>query len=108
MPKNIIVGVIGAGRIGKIHIENLLRKVPNVKLKIVADINIDNQLKQWANEMGVPELIKDATEIFTDPEIDAIIIASSTDTHTKFIQEAAIAKKHVFCEKPIDTDLKRI
>ncbi|MFX0189058.1 MAG: inositol 2-dehydrogenase [Candidatus Hodarchaeota archaeon] len=108
MSKNIIVGVIGAGRIGKIHIENLLRKVPNVKLKTVADINVNNQLKQWADDMGVPQLITDATEIFTDPEIVAIIIASSTDTHTKFIQEAAIAKKHVFCEKPINTDLKRM
>ncbi|UCF13377.1 MAG: inositol 2-dehydrogenase [Thermoplasmatales archaeon] len=108
MSKNIIVGVIGAGRIGKIHIENLLRKVPNVKLKIVADVNVDNQLKQWADDMGVPQLITDANEIFTDPEIDAIIIASSTDTHIKFIQDAAIAKKHVFCEKPIDTELKRI
>ena len=108
MVKKFVVGVIGAGRIGKIHIENLLRNVPGVKLNIVADIKIDDELKQWADEMGVLKLTTNIEEIFTDPEIDAVVIASSTDTHSKFIQKAALAKKHVFCEKPIDTDLERI
>jgi len=108
MVKKIVVGVIGAGRIGKIHIENLLRKLPNVKLKIVADINIDNQMRQWATEIGVPKLISDVNEIFLDPDIDVVLIASSTDSHAEFIQEAARAKKSIFCEKPIDTDLNKI
>ena len=108
MVKKFIVGVVGAGRIGKIHIENLLRKIPGVELKIVADVNVDNQLKQWASEIGIPYLTTDASEIFTDPEIDVVIIASSTNTHAKFIKEAALVKKHVFCEKPIDTDLNKI
>ena len=108
MVKKFIVGVVGAGRIGKIHIENLLRKIPGVKLKLVADIKLDTQLKQWADEMGISKLTKEANEIFTDPEIDVVIIASSTDTHAEFIQKAAKAKKQIFCEKPIDTDLNRI
>jgi len=108
MVKKFIVGVVGAGRIGKIHIENLLHKISEVKLKIVADIKLDNQLKQWATEIGIPYLTTDADEIFTDPEINVVAIASSTDTHAEFIQKAAQAKKHIFCEKPIDTDLKRI
>ncbi len=108
MVKNFVVGVIGAGRIGKIHIENLLRKVPNVKLKIIADINIDDQLKQWAADKGSLNLITEANKIFSDPEVDVVVIASSTDTHAKFIQEAAVAKKHIFCEKPIDVDIRRI
>ncbi len=108
MSNKFIVGVIGAGRIGKIHIENLLRNIPEVKLKIVADIKLDNQLKQWGSEIGIPYLTANASEIFTDPEIDAVVIASSTDTHADFIQKAAKAKKQIFCEKPIDTDLKRI
>ena len=108
MVKKFIVGVVGAGRIGKIHIENLLRKIPGVKLKLVADIKLDTQLKQWADEMGISKLTKEANEIFTDPEIDVVIIASSTDTHAEFIQKAAKAKKQIFCEKPIDSDLKRI
>jgi myo-inositol 2-dehydrogenase/D-chiro-inositol 1-dehydrogenase len=108
MEKKFIVGVIGSGRIGKIHIENLIRKIPNVKLKVVVDVRIDENLKKWANEIGVPKLSSNADEIFNDAEIDVVIIASSTDTHAEFIQKAAKAKKQIFCEKPIDTDLKRI
>jgi myo-inositol 2-dehydrogenase/D-chiro-inositol 1-dehydrogenase len=108
MTNSFSVGVIGAGRIGKIHIENLLSKIPQANLKIVADINLNNKLKKWAEEKGVPKLITEPNEIFNDPEIDVIVICSPTDTHAKFIQTAAKAKKHVFCEKPIDTDIKRI
>ncbi|MFX1590467.1 MAG: Gfo/Idh/MocA family oxidoreductase, partial [Promethearchaeota archaeon] len=108
MRNKYTVGVIGAGRIGKIHIENLLRKIAGVNLKIVADININNELERWANEMGRFKLTTDTDELFDDPEIDVVVISSSTDTHTRFIQNAAKVKKHVFCEKPIDTDIKRI
>lgn len=108
MTKFFTVGVIGAGRIGKIHIENLLSKITDANLKIVADININNKLRQWAEEKGVPKLTTDTYTIFNDPEIEVVIICSPTDTHAKFIQEAAIAKKHIFCEKPIDTDILRI
>ncbi|MFX0105194.1 MAG: inositol 2-dehydrogenase [Candidatus Hodarchaeota archaeon] len=108
MVKKFTVGVIGAGRIGKIHIENILRKLINVNLKLVADIKINDKLERWATEMGVSKLTNDAYEIFNDSEIEVVVICSSTDTHTKFIQEAAKANKHVFCEKPIDTDIRRI
>jgi len=108
MSKTFVIGVIGAGRFGKIHIHNLLHKITNIKLKIVADIKLDTQLSQWADERDISKLIKEANEIFTDPEIDVVIIASSTDTHAEFIQKAAKAKKQIFCEKPIDTDLNRI
>ncbi len=108
MRKTYIAGVLGAGRMGKIHIENILYNIPNLKLKAVADINRNDKLEKWANTIGVPKLISDASEIINDPEINMVVIASSTDTHTRFIQEVAKAKKDIFCEKPIDTDLKRI
>ncbi|MFX1571886.1 MAG: inositol 2-dehydrogenase [Promethearchaeota archaeon] len=108
MVKTFTVGVIGAGRIGKIHIENLLRQIYNVNLKIVADIKLSNEIKQWAGEIGVQQLTSDADKIFNDPEIEVVLICSSTDTHVKFIKKAAEAGKHVFCEKPIDTDIRRI
>ncbi len=108
MRKIFTVGVIGAGRIGKIHIKNLFLKIPDINLKMVADINITDELRQWLLENRIPKLTSDAFDIIDDPEIDVVVICSSTDTHTKFIQEAARANKHVFCEKPIDTDMKRI
>jgi len=108
MGKTYIAGVLGAGRMGKIHIENILYNIPNLKIKIVADINRDDKLEKWANGIGVPKLTNDESEIINDPEINVVVIASPTDSHTKYIQEAAKAKKDIFCEKPIDTDLMRI
>lgn len=108
MTKSFSAGLIGAGRIGKIHIENLLHKIPNVKLKSVVDIEITDNLSMWATEMGVSNLSNEPNEVFNDPEIETVLICSPTDTHAKFIQKAAKANKHVFCEKPIDTDIKRI
>ncbi|MFW9829416.1 MAG: inositol 2-dehydrogenase [Candidatus Thorarchaeota archaeon] len=108
MVKTFVVGLIGAGRIGKIHIENLLHKIPNVKLKVIVDIEINDNLRQWVSELGVSKLTNDAYEIFNDPKIDAVVICSPTESHAKYIQEAAKASKHIFCEKPIDTNIKRI
>ena len=93
-----VVGVIGAGRIGKIHIENLLRNITDVQLKVVADVMMNDDMEQWATEMGVPNLTTDASEIFNDPEINVVVICSSTDTHAEFIQEAAKAKKQIFLQ----------
>jgi myo-inositol 2-dehydrogenase/D-chiro-inositol 1-dehydrogenase len=108
MPKTFNVGVIGAGRIGRLHIENLVHHIPNAKVKIVADINITEQLAQWANEIGISNISDNPNTIFEDPVIDAVLIASSTDTHASFIQKAAKAKKHIFCEKPIDINIVEI
>jgi len=108
MVKNYTIGVIGAGRIGRIHIENLVHHMPDVKLKTVSDIKIDGELTSWIDQLGIYTLTDDVNDIFQDPDINAVIIASSTDTHAKFIQAAAKADKHIFCEKPIDTNIKRI
>lgn len=108
MDKRVVVGVIGAGRIGKLHIDNIGHKINDVKLKIVCDIAIDDQTRKWMSNMGISTFTDNANDIFSDPDIDAVVIASSTNTHAKFIQQAANAGKHVFCEKPIDTDINRI
>ena len=50
----------------------------------------------------------DATAVLADPDVDAVVICSSTDTHARLIIEAAQAGKHIFCEKPIDHDLAEI
>ena len=108
MDKSFNVGLIGIGRIGKIHIENLLHRIPNVNLKLTVDIKLDEDLKNWVKERGVTNLTDDPYEIFNDPEIEIVLICSPTDTHAKFIQEAAKVKKHIFCEKPIDINVNRI
>ena len=107
MAEKITVGVLGAGRIGKLHIENIVHTIPNVRIKTVMDIKVDH-LKEWASGLGIEKLTTNAEDIFKDPEIQAVLICSSTDTHAKYIIEAANVKKDIFCEKPIDYDLKRI
>lgn len=97
--KAIVVGVIGAGRIGKLHVDNL-KNIPNVHIKTVSDVFTDH-LRDWFEVSGAENLTKDYQDIINDPEIDAVFICSPTDTHTAIIKEAAAAGKHIFCEKPI-------
>lgn len=58
--------------------------------------------------MAIQNTTKDAAEIINDPEIEAVLICSSTDTHADFIMQAAKVGKHIFCEKPIDYDIDRV
>jgi myo-inositol 2-dehydrogenase/D-chiro-inositol 1-dehydrogenase len=107
MTQVINVGVIGAGRIGRVHAENLAYRIPGVKLVAIADVIVD-AAKKLAADLGVPTALKDHQAIMQDKQIDAVVICSSTDTHAQMIEEAAAAGKHIFCEKPIALDLLKI
>lgn len=102
------VGIIGAGRIGKVHAESISKYVKGAEVKAIADPFINEATKTWALEMGIKEVYTDYHEILNDKEIDAVLICSSTDTHSKISLEAIAANKHIFCEKPIDHDVERI
>ncbi len=104
----VTVGIIGAGRIGKVHVESICTQVKNAKVKTLADPFINDDTESWAKNMGVEKVTKDYHEILTDPEINAVLICSSTDTHSPISVEAIKAGKHVFCEKPIDHDIEKI
>lgn len=102
------VGIIGAGRIGKVHAKNISMYVPEMEIKTIADPFMNEQTEEFAKSCGIANTTKDAQDILNDPEIEAVLICSSTDTHSKYIIEAAKAGKHIFCEKPIDYDLKKV
>lgn len=104
----IKVGIIGAGRIGKVHVQSICTQVPDAKVKMLADPFLTDETAAWAKDMGVSQVTKDYKEILADPEIDAVLICSSTDTHSPISVEAIKAGKHVFCEKPIDHDIDKI
>ena len=108
MGKKVNVGVIGAGRIGKLHTENLVYAVPNANVKAIADIFLNDDMKKWAKDLEIKDVYSDPDKIFKDKDIDAVFICSSTSTHSEFMIKAANAGKHIFCEKPIDFDLARI
>ncbi|MCZ6528959.1 MAG: Gfo/Idh/MocA family oxidoreductase, partial [Chloroflexi bacterium] len=97
--QTVSVGLIGAGRIGRIHAENLATRMPTARLVSVADVVLQSAQEVGA-QFGVPKIVEDYREILNDPEIHAVAIGSSTDTHAQIIQEAASAGKHIFCEKP--------
>ena len=104
----VTVGIIGAGRIGKVHTESICNYVRNAKIKTVADPFMNETTAKWLTSMGVENTTQDYHQILNDPEIDAVLICSSTNTHSPISLEAIAAGKHVFCEKPIDHDLGKI
>lgn len=100
-------GVIGAGRIGKLHAENVATRLRDSQLLGIADIDLD-AASVAASKLKVPTATNDYRRLLDNPQINAIVICSSTSTHADIIIEAANAGKHIFCEKPIDYDLGRI
>jgi len=103
----VTVGLIGAGRIGRLHAEHLAFRIPEANLLAVSDI-ISEAAQKCATDFDIPTATQDHRVLMEDPDIEAIVVCSSTDTHAQMIEEAAAAGKHIFCEKPIDFDLARI
>lgn len=104
----INVGIIGVGRIGKVHGESITRYVKGAAVKAVADPFLTPETEQWAKNLGICEVYTDYHKILDDKDIDAVLICSSTDTHSSISLEAIAAGKHIFCEKPIDHDVNKI
>ncbi|MFC3801941.1 inositol 2-dehydrogenase [Cohnella sp. GCM10012308] len=100
--RQINIGIIGMGRIGRIHADNLLRD-PQARLVAISDPFAGDELREWAVARGIA--IADSDAVLDDPAIDAVFICSSTDTHVPFIKRAAARGKHIFCEKPVSMDL---
>ncbi len=104
----IRLGIIGAGRIGKVHCESIGRYVKDAVVACVADPFMNDETEKIVRSFGAQKVCKDYREILDDKTIDAVLICSSTDTHAKISIEAIEAGKHVFCEKPVDHDLAKI
>jgi len=107
MVDKLKLGIIGVGRIGKIHAENITKNISQAEVVAVSDVRLDG-VKEWASGLGIDNVYSDYKGIIEDPEIDAVLVCSSTDTHAEISIEAARAGKHIFCEKPIDFNLDRI
>ncbi len=108
MSKKVKIGVLGAGRIGRLHITNLVQSVPAAEVVAIADPFLNDDTIAFAESLGIQNYSKDPQDIFANPEIEAVFVCTSTDAHAEMIKRAAEAGKHVFCEKPIHTDLAKI
>ena len=99
----ITVGIIGAGRIGQLHANNIM--VSNkFHLKAIADVDTDH-LKGTNIEQKIPVITNRWEDLTEDPEVDAIFICTPTNTHVHLIKEIAKSGKHIFCEKPVSFNL---
>jgi len=105
--RTINVGIIGAGRIGKVHAQNLSLYLPEADVLAVSDV-LQAAAERCAAEFRIPQAFEDHRRILDNSRVEAVIICSSTDTHARIIEDAAAAGKHIFCEKPIALDLGQI
>jgi myo-inositol 2-dehydrogenase/D-chiro-inositol 1-dehydrogenase len=97
------IAVVGAGRIGQIHAGNVAR-LEGAALACVADVD-EAAAQRLADRWAVP--VAAVAAVLEDRSVDAVLIASSTDTHADLIEACARAGKPVFCEKPLDLDRTR-
>lgn len=102
------IGIIGAGRIGKVHTKSISTKVNGAKVIAISDPYLNDEAKEWGTQYGVEKFSKDYMDILHDPEVDAIVICSPTTTHAEISLAAIKAGKHILCEKPISQDIKEI
>ncbi len=107
MKDYVNIGLIGAGKIGRVHATNLVNRIPNARLVVVSDVYLD-AAKKFGADFGIANVFESHQPILDNPEIDAVAICTISETHAPLITEAAKAGKHIFCEKPIALDLAKV
>lgn len=107
MGQKVRFAIIGAGRIGQVHAENLSRHIQEAEVVVIADV-VREAAEQTARRFGIAQASGDPARTFGREDVDAVAICSSTETHAEFIIQAARAGKHAFCEKPIALDLPAV
>ena len=105
MNKKLKFAVAGLGRIGRIHLENLLQIN---SIEVVAVMDPMEASRQYAQEKHIPHIVSTYEDLLKVTAFDAIVICSPTDTHADYVELAAKAGKQIFCEKPLDLSLKRV
>lgn len=103
--KQVKIGLLGMGRIGKIHFKDIQQHFPNATISAVADPFIEEDLfkKQYANIF----FSKNSDDLFGRRDVDAVLICTPTSSHADLIERAIANRKHIFCEKPMDLSLER-
>jgi myo-inositol 2-dehydrogenase / D-chiro-inositol 1-dehydrogenase len=97
--------VLGCGRIGAMHAANIAAH-PRARLAAVQDIN--RAAAEGVAASTGAQVMESAAEVFASPDVDAVLIATATDTHADLLEQAVAAGKPVLCEKPIDLSLSRV
>ncbi|CEG57078.1 inositol 2-dehydrogenase [Legionella fallonii] len=95
------IGIIGAGRIGKLHAENIKYHLPQYDLLAIADPYLN---EEWADKLSINHQYHNAEEVIFNQDLDAVLIASPSTLHLEQIKAISDAGKAIFCEKPIGLD----
>lgn len=103
---NIKIGILGLGRMGKIHLENLTGKIPQAE--VIAAVNPSQAGQEFAKKHHISMVSSNPNIIFDNPEIDAVLICSPSNTHADYVKRAAKVGKSIFCEKPLDLSLATV
>ena len=98
---------MGAGRIGTVHAESIAFRLPEARIVAIADVN-QAAAEALAARCNISRVAASNNEIMADPDVAAVLICTSTDTHANLIVQAAEAGKHIFCEKPVAFSLSEI
>ncbi|MGE5250528.1 MAG: inositol 2-dehydrogenase [Bacteroidota bacterium] len=107
MARKVKIAVIGTGRMGSVHARNIVRQIPEAELAAVCDIRLE-VAQAVADELGIRRVVRDFHDLLGNDEIEAILIAASTDAHAFILKDVAAAGKHIFCEKPLALELDKI
>jgi myo-inositol 2-dehydrogenase/D-chiro-inositol 1-dehydrogenase len=108
MSKKLRLGLIGAGKMVKIHAENIVYSVPNAELTAISVVNLTADKEAWIKNLGIPSVVRNPEDIINSSEIDAVLICGITATHADLTIAAAKAGKHIFCEKPVDLSVEKV
>ena len=99
MKRRLAVGLIGAGRLGRVYARDRATRIPETRLVAIADA-VPEIARDVAVEFDVPKHGPDPMALIDDPSVDALVIVSPTHTHREIVIAAAGRKKPTFCEKP--------
>lgn len=103
---NIRLGVVGVGRIGQMHVENVNKLIDGMEVVAIADPLV-NKITDWVDKQDVKYVYENYEDLVANPDVDAVLIACSTNLHRDVCVAAAKAGKHVICEKPLDTSIAK-
>ena len=99
------IGVLGCGRIGAMHAANI---AAHAKAHLAAVYDIDRSAADAVCASTGAPVMASASDVFTADDVDAVLIATATDTHVELLEQAVAAGKPALCEKPIDLSLARV
>jgi len=97
---------VGLGRIGQVHIENLVYRIPAAK--VIAASTPSRTGYEFTKNLGIEEIHQDSLKVINHKNIEAVILCGPTNTHLPHIKAACQAKQHIFCEKPLELTIKKI